>query len=130
VVNFFLPRKWEYAHEDQTNYQKEIAESTKPLIVDVYSNACPPCRMMEPIFEALSREYKDSIRFVKINCDTESELAKKYDVKALPTLLFIKPGERHEVMKASGFTPKKDFQAKIEEFLKSQETTVKEDPPR
>jgi thioredoxin 1 len=104
----------------QANYQKEIVESTKPIIIDVYSTSCPPCRLMEPIIEDLHREYKDSIRFVKINCDTEQALARKLGVKQLPTLLFIKPGEENASMKTIGFTPKKDFQAKITEFLNNQ----------
>lgn len=104
-----------------SNFKKEIEESTKPLIVDVYSNNCPPCRLMEPIFKELSHEYKNSIRFVKMNCDDQIELARQYGVTQLPTLLFIKPGGEPASMKAIGFTSKKEFQEKIAEFLQTQD---------
>lgn len=102
----------------QENFQKEIAQSKKPVIIDVYSSACQPCHLMEPILEELSQEYGDEICFVKINCEKQSELIQKYRVTSLPTLLFIKPGQEKVFMKSSGFTSKKDFQSKIAEFLK------------
>lgn len=100
----------------QANFQEEVNQSSKPLIVDVYSSACPPCRLMEPILEELSQEFEE-IRFVKINCDTEAELARKYGVTQLPTFLFIKPGQEEPVGKAVGFTAKETFEEKIAEFL-------------
>ncbi len=99
------------------NFEQEIAHSTKPLIVDVYSTTCPPCRAMEPIVEELSQEYQDTVRFVKINCETQSALARHYGVTSLPTLLFIKPGEEKASMKKVGFTNKADLEARIVQFL-------------
>jgi len=101
------------------NFETTVEESELPMVVDVYSSNCPPCKLMEPIFKELSNEYKDRVVFGKINCDTESELAKKYDVQKLPTILFINPGEETPAMATSGFTSKKDMDAKIGEFLKS-----------
>jgi thioredoxin len=99
------------------NFQKVVIESKKPVIIDVYSNTCPPCRLMEPIVEELSQEYQDVVCFVKINCEAQNELAQRYGVTALPTLLFIKSGEEKAYLKNAGFTNKKDLQAKITEFL-------------
>lgn len=100
----------------QANFQKEVKGSSKPLLVDVYSSSCPPCRLMEPILEELSQEF-ESIRFVKINCDTEIELARKYGVTQLPTFLFIKPGQEEAVARVTGFTPKKALEEKISEYF-------------
>ncbi|MES2273161.1 MAG: thioredoxin domain-containing protein [Chlamydiota bacterium] len=105
----------------QDNFHREIEESTKPLIIDVYSTSCPPCRLIEPIFEELSHEYQDTIRFVKLNWQTQNELARRYGVTHLPTLLFIKPGEKTASLKTVGFTSKKELQAKITEFLAAEE---------
>ena len=105
----------------QSNFQKEVGESKKPLIVDVYSTTCGPCKMMEPILEELSQKYQEEIRFAKINCATEVELAKKYGVTGVPTLLFIKPGTEKPAIRMVGYTSKKDFEAKIAEFLKEEQ---------
>jgi thioredoxin len=99
------------------NFVEVVENSKKPLIIDVYSTSCGPCKMMEPIFKQLSSEHKD-IQFVKINCDEQPELAKKYGVTQLPTLLFIKPGEDAVSLKSTGFTSKKDLDAKIVEFVR------------
>ena len=109
----------------QENFQKEICESTKPIIVDIYSNSCQPCRLMESILKEMSIEYKGEIRFVKINCEREIQLARKYNVTQLPTFLFIRPGEETPVLLVKGFTSKKNFQAKIAEFLQKDPPTIK-----
>jgi hypothetical protein len=62
----------------QANFEQEVKDSSKPLVVDVYSSSCPPCKLMEPILQELSYEFGDSVRFVKINCDSEVDLARKY----------------------------------------------------
>lgn len=99
------------------NFEKEVKESSKPLVVDFYSTSCPPCRLMEPIFEELSQEFGETVRFVKVNCGAEIELARKYGVTQLPTFLLIKPGQEEAAAKVIGFTPKEAFKGKISEFL-------------
>ena len=103
------------------NFQQEVLESEKPIIIDIYSTKCPPCRLMEPIIEELRDAYKEQVRFAKINCETQAELAQKYGVTSLPTLLFIKPGEDAVFMKSIGFTSKKDFETKIAALLEDSE---------
>jgi thioredoxin 1 len=102
----------------QENFDEVIANATKPIIIDVYSTSCGPCRMMDPVLKELSGQYKDTVQFVKINCDTQPELAKKYGVTQLPTLLFVKPGEDAVALKATGYTSKKDLNDKIVEFVR------------
>lgn len=97
----------------------QIAESEKPVIVDINASWCNPCKMMEPILEELSEKYKGKIEFAKIDFDSQSELVKQYDVTSLPTILFIKPGQKKPAIKSVGFISKKDFEAKIADFLKS-----------
>lgn len=96
----------------------EITESTKPVILDINASWCNPCKMMEPIMDELSEKYKDTIQFAKVDFDSQGEIVKKYDVTSLPTILFIKPGQKTPTMKNVGFMSKKDFEAKIAEFLK------------
>jgi thioredoxin 1 len=101
------------------NFQREVAESQKPVIIDFYSSSCPPCRLMEPIMEELSHAYAGEICFVKINCDTQNEIAQRYKVSGLPTFVFLRPAEEKAFMKCSGFTSKRDFLSKIAALLES-----------
>lgn len=104
----------------EENFHEVVVMSKKPIVMDVYSNGCKPCRMMEPIIKDLSAQYKDSVTFVKINCDEQSDLAKKYDVTSLPTILFINPEKEDiEPTKTIGYTAKKDLDAQISEFIQS-----------
>ncbi len=97
----------------------ELIASNKPIILDINASWCAPCKSMEPIFEDLSNEYQGRIQFAKIDFDSQRELAKEFGVTSLPTILFIKPGERVPAIKNIGFLAKKDFEAKIEEFVNS-----------
>jgi len=102
----------------QDNYNETVKESTKPLIIDVNASWCHACQMLAPIFEEVSDEYKETIQFAKIDYDSQNELAVKYGVTSLPTILFIKPGKETAAMKNVGFLSKKDFEAKIAQFTK------------
>lgn len=64
-------------------------EGNKPVILDFYADWCGPCRMVGPIIENLSEEYKDKIDIYKINVDTESEISSFFGIRSIPTLLFI-----------------------------------------
>lgn len=96
-----------------------ITESKKPVIVDINASWCNPCKMMEPILEELSEKYKGKIEFAKIDFDSQADLVKQYEVTSLPTILFMKPGQKKPAIKSVGFMSKKDFEAKIDQFLKS-----------
>lgn len=80
------------------NYQTEIEESDLPVLVDVYSSFCPPCKTLAPIFSELSSKYAGNIKFAKINVDEEFALCQKLKIHSMPTLVFMKDGkilERH-----------------------------------
>lgn len=101
----------------QDNVQ-EIEESSLPVILDVNATWCNPCKMMNPIIDELSEKYQGKIQFAKMDYDSQQELAQQYGVTSLPTLLFFKPGQKTPSMKSVGYMGKKDFEAKIQEFLK------------
>lgn len=96
-----------------------LAESEKPVILDIGADWCGPCKAMEPIFEDLSEKYKDTVQFAKMNFDEQKELASEYKVSSLPTILFIKPGEKQASEKNVGFIAKEDFEKKIDKFLET-----------
>ncbi len=100
------------------NADEVLSQSSLPLIVDVNATWCNPCRMMNPIIDELSDEYEGKVQFAKVDFDSQNELAQKYNVTSLPTLLFFKPGKNKPVMKNVGFISKKELEAKIAEFIK------------
>ncbi len=96
-------------------FDKEILQSSQPVVVDVFASWCGPCRMMAPVFEELSKEMTD-YTFAKLNIDEERDLAIQYNVSSIPTFLFIKDGKL--VAKESGYMGKDALKAKIETHLK------------
>ena len=88
---------------NKNNYQEEVLNSDKPVLLDFWAPWCGPCRMVVPIIEQIAEERSD-IKVGKINVDEESELASQFGIMSIPTLLVIKDGQ--VVNKAMGARPK------------------------
>lgn len=97
------------------NFEREIAQSKLPVVLDVYATWCGPCLQMEPIFEELEVEYGNKYKFAKLNVDESRELAINYGVSAIPTFIFIKNNEIKG--KINGYTAKEALLKKITELL-------------
>jgi thioredoxin 1 len=79
-------------HVNQENFENVVLKSEKPVLVDFWASWCGPCRELGPVVDALGEELTD-VKVVKINVDEERELAKKYRVFSIPTLVVIKDGQ-------------------------------------
>lgn len=90
-------------------------EGTLPAIIDFYADWCGPCKMVAPIIEELSAEYKGKIDVYKINTEVERELASVFGIQSIPSLLFI-PKEGQPQM-AMGALPKDTFKQAFKEVL-------------
>ena len=90
-------------HINQNNFQEEVLNSDKPVLLDFWAPWCGPCRMVLPLVEAIAEERSD-IKVGKINVDEEVELASRFGIMSIPTLLVIKDGQ--VVNKAVGARPK------------------------
>lgn len=75
------------------NFEAEVLQSDKPVLVDFYADWCGPCKMMAPVVEKLAQEMDGQVKVGKINVDDEPELAQKYRVISIPTFLIFKNGE-------------------------------------
>jgi thioredoxin 1 len=80
-------------HLQGKDFEKEVIQSQVPAVVDFYADWCGPCRMVSPIIEALSREYAGRAKFVKINTDENPEIAMKFNIMSIPTIMVFKNGE-------------------------------------
>ena len=79
-------------HIDKNNFQKEVMESDKPVLLDFWATWCMPCQMIGPVIEEIAAERAD-IKVGKINVDEQPELAGQFKVMSIPTLLVIKDGK-------------------------------------
>lgn len=75
------------------NFQSEVAESSVPVLVDFWAEWCMPCKMIAPVLEELGQEYEGKLKIGKVNVDEQGEIAAKYNVVSIPTLLLFKEGE-------------------------------------
>ena len=81
------------------NFEKEVLDSKKTVVIDFYADWCGPCKMYAPIVEKFAKENKD-IKVVKINIDEDEDIALKYNIMSIPTTVVIKNGK--ETNRASG----------------------------
>ena len=88
---------------NKDNFQEVVLNSDKPVLVDFWASWCGPCRMVAPVLEEIANERSD-VKVCKINVDEEPELAGRYNVMSIPTLLVMKDGQ--VVKQAVGARPK------------------------
>ena len=92
------------------NFQEEVLNSEKPVLVDFWASWCGPCRMVSPTVDEIAAERSD-IKVVKINVDEQPELAGRFGIMSIPTLLVIKGGE--VVAQSMGAKPKNQILAML-----------------
>lgn len=94
-----------------SNFEEEVLNSDKKVVVDFWADWCGPCKMLGPVIDELSEELTD-IKFCKVNVDEEAELATKYKIMSIPSVLVFEGGKLIDT--SMGFKPK----AALETFIK------------
>lgn len=78
------------------NFEKEVLKSDKPVLVDFWAEWCHPCKVLSPIINEIAEEQKDKIKVGKVNVDENQELATKYGIMSIPTVILFKDGNPAE----------------------------------
>ena len=86
------------------NFEAEVMNSNKPVLIDFWAPWCGPCRMLSPIISEIAEEYGDKVKVCKVNVDEQGELASTFGVMSIPTLVVIKEGK--VVNSVTGVRPK------------------------
>ena len=75
------------------NFEAEVIKSEKPVLVDFWATWCGPCKMLAPVLAEFAEEHKDKIKVGKVNVDEQSDLASKYQISSIPTLILFRNGQ-------------------------------------
>jgi len=97
------------------NFEQEVVKSDKPVMIDFWASWCGPCKMVAPIMEQLSEEYEGEAKICKVNVDVESELAVKFRVMSIPTVMVYKDGNMVE--RIVGARSKEDFKNLLDQHF-------------
>ncbi|MCE4566016.1 thioredoxin [Maribellus sp. CM-23] len=97
------------------NFEELVLNSDKPVMLDFWAVWCGPCRMIAPIVEEMAAEYEGKAVIGKVDVDSNQEVAMKYGIRNIPTVLFVKNGE--VVDKQVGAAPKQAFTTKLDALL-------------
>jgi thioredoxin 1 len=97
------------------NFQKEVMESPIPVLLDFWAEWCMPCKMIAPAVEQLAEAYKGKLKVGSVNVDIESDLAAKFNIISIPTLMVFKGGKA--LTQKAGALPKRDIENLFKDAL-------------
>jgi len=100
------------AKVSDADFDAQVLKSAEPVVVDFWAEWCGPCKMISPLIDEIAKEKAGSVKVAKVNVDENQSLSMKYNVRAIPALLFFKNGQlRDQVI---GMTSKKDLLGRLE----------------
>jgi thioredoxin 1 len=99
----------------EASFEAEVLESPRPVLVDVWADWCPPCRMVAPVVDAIAAGQQGKLKLVMVNADEQPAVTRRYGIMSLPTLLLFVDGV--EKLRLVGARPKPAIMAELAQFL-------------
>jgi thioredoxin 1 len=94
------------------NFEQEVLSSSTPVLVDFWAEWCMPCRMLAPTIEKIAKDYAGKVKVGKLDTDANRDIASKYSISAIPTVILFKDGQVSQ--KFVGLRQEKDFKAALD----------------
>ncbi len=107
--------KSRYVNLTEDNFESEVLKSDQPVLVDFWADWCAPCHRIAPVIEELAHEFDGTATIAKLNVDEEPELARRYGIRSIPSLLFFRSGQA--VDRIAGVQPKRVISEKLAELV-------------
>lgn len=98
-----------------SNFDTEVIQASEPVLVDFWAEWCQPCRMLAPTIDALASEYDGKAKVGKLDTDSNRDVAMKFGIAAIPTVILFKDGEVKK--KFVGLTSKEQFKSALDELV-------------
>ncbi len=105
---------------DENNFESEVLKSSEPVLVDFWAVWCVPCRAIAPVIEQLAVEFEGTVKVGKVDVDADGELARRYRIGSIPTLVIFSGGE--VVDRIQGVTPKEVLAEKLAALAEGKQT--------
>ncbi len=100
---------------DDSNFDTEVIQAEEPVLVDFSAAWCAPCQQLSPIIDELAEEYSGKVKVGKVDIDKSQDVAGKFGIMSVPTVLFFKGGEK--VDQVVGLLPKTQYKTKLDQLL-------------